>query len=419
VNKLEKIIIGIDGIPFDLIDRLSNQGVMPFFHQLKKQSFFSKMDSSIPFISSVSWSSIITGKNPGEHGVFGFTEIIPKTYTHCFPNFLSIKSKPFWSNNSNKKYLIINVPSTYPVQKINGVHISGFISPSLEQAVYPKKEFTHLDKVNYKVDLDSEKARQSPFLLYNQLEKIHTEREKILFHYLDKILPQVLMYVITGSDRLGHHRWHDWEGKKSIYHQRFLNYYRLVDQTIEKIIKSSPAETPLLIISDHGMERAGYDININQYLIENNFLNIGQGKNLSDIKHPSQAFALEHGRIYLHFSNRYPKGSVKTKNQETKIINKLEQLFDKIEIKGKKIIKKIYRKEKIYKGKQIENAPDLVLIPNKGYNLLAKFNNQKYIRSLLTGVHNNEAFLLLRSKNIKKIENRPQVENISSIINKI
>ncbi len=418
MDNLEKIIIGIDGVPYSLIDRLSDQGVMPFFSKLKKESLFSKMDSSIPFISSVSWSSIITGKNPGEHGIFGFTGIIPGTYTTSFPNFLSLKAKPFWQERKDKKYLIINVPATYPAQKINGIHISGFVSPTLKKAVYPSSELSYLKKIDYQVDLDSEKVRQSPYLLYNQLEKVHLKREETLFNYLDKLSPQILMYVITGSDRLGHHRWHDWEGKQSDYHQSFLKYFKLVDQTIKKIVERSSANTPLLILSDHGMENADYDVNLNQYLIETGFLDIGSGSSLTDIKANSQAFALEHGRIYLHYADNYPSGQVKNGDQRLTIINKLEQLFDKIEVKDRKVIKKIYRKEEIYRGDQVGSAPDLILVPNRGFNLLAKLDNQKYSRPFLTGVHNSQAFLLVRSKKIKVID-KPQVEDIVSIINRI
>ena len=71
------IILGIDGVPFELMNSLSQKGIMPNFKELKDSYYFKEMKSSIPHISSVSWSSIITGKNPGEHGIFGFSELIP------------------------------------------------------------------------------------------------------------------------------------------------------------------------------------------------------------------------------------------------------------------------------------------------------------------------------------------------------
>jgi predicted AlkP superfamily phosphohydrolase/phosphomutase len=121
--KNRTVIIGIDGVPFGLLDDLAEKGVMPNFAELKREGVFTPMKSSIPEISSVSWSSVITGKNPGEHGIYGFTELIEGTYTISFPNFRNLKAPAFWhEKNNNKSYIILNVPSTYPTRELNGVH---------------------------------------------------------------------------------------------------------------------------------------------------------------------------------------------------------------------------------------------------------------------------------------------------------
>ncbi len=48
------------------------------------------MRSTLPDVSSVAWSSFITGKNPGEHGIFGFMEIDRHSYDYIFPSFISL-----------------------------------------------------------------------------------------------------------------------------------------------------------------------------------------------------------------------------------------------------------------------------------------------------------------------------------------
>ncbi len=130
-RKKRAIIIGLDGVPFHLIDKFSNTGVMPETKKLIEKGVFKQMESSIPEISSVAWSSIITGKNPGEHGIFGYTDIPSGTYRLSFPNFNNLKATPFWQKDSTVKSVIINVPSTFPVKPLNGVHISGFVSPEV------------------------------------------------------------------------------------------------------------------------------------------------------------------------------------------------------------------------------------------------------------------------------------------------
>ena len=58
------VIIGLDGVPFDLLNDLAESGVMPNTASLIANGTFKKMQSSIPEVSSVAWSSIITGRNP-------------------------------------------------------------------------------------------------------------------------------------------------------------------------------------------------------------------------------------------------------------------------------------------------------------------------------------------------------------------
>ena len=70
-KKPKTVIVGLDGVPFDMLKTLAQDGIMPNAQRLIGQGSFRAMRSSIPEISSVAWSSIITGCNPGEHGIFG------------------------------------------------------------------------------------------------------------------------------------------------------------------------------------------------------------------------------------------------------------------------------------------------------------------------------------------------------------
>jgi len=161
MKQKKRVIIGIDGVPFRILDELSDQGVMRNFKNLKREGVFKKMESSLPEISSVSWSSIITGKNPGEHGIYGFTDILPGTYTMSFPNYKNLKEKPFWEKEKDKKHVIINVPATYPPNKINGFIVSGFVSLDIKKSVQPEIYLNMLEEMDYKIDVDSKKAHKS------------------------------------------------------------------------------------------------------------------------------------------------------------------------------------------------------------------------------------------------------------------
>ena len=173
-SKKRNVIIGLDGVPFELLRDLADAGVMPNVGKMIVSGTFRKMSSSIPEVSSVAWSSIITGANPAEHGIFGFTDLPDNTYRLSFPNFNNLKVTPFWEKNSNFKHILLNIPSTYPARKVNGVLISGFVALDMEKAVYPDDLIPNLTEIDYRIDVDSEKAHKSLELFIKDLNKFST-----------------------------------------------------------------------------------------------------------------------------------------------------------------------------------------------------------------------------------------------------
>ncbi|MFX1340274.1 MAG: alkaline phosphatase family protein [Promethearchaeota archaeon] len=414
--KNRNIILGIDGVPFELMDNLSTKGIMPNFNQLKKNFNFRKLRSSIPCVSSVSWSSIITGKNPGEHGIYGFTEIIKNTYSLSFPNFNALKSKPFWIENPEKKHIIINVPSTYPAKEMNGIHIAGFIALDLENAVYPKKYVQKLHELGYEIDVDTKIAhQQSPDLFFDELFRILNLRKNTFNFLWEEIKWDTFMPVITGSDRIGHFLWHVYEDDKNPLHHRFLEYFHEIDQIIGEIYNKLNDDDTFIILSDHGMEKINYNVNLNTYLENQGFLVLtDQFKKYNRIKKGSKAFVLDSGRIYLNKRGYYPNGTVKEEDAKF-LIEELNSLFIDLKLNNKKIIKKVYKKNEIYNGKMISNAPDLILVENKGFNLKAGIGKKDVFEKEkdFSGKHNENSFILTN----KEIDiKNPTVEDVISLL---
>ncbi|MFX0186847.1 MAG: alkaline phosphatase family protein [Candidatus Hodarchaeota archaeon] len=414
--KNRNIILGIDGVPFDLINNLSDKGVMPNFKQLKNEATFKVMKSSIPHVSSVSWSSIITGENPGEHGIYGFTEIIKNTYSMSFPNFNALKSKSFWHKKPEKKSVIINVPSTYPVKELNGIHIAGFVALDLEKGIYPKNLIPKLKEIKYEIDIDVKLAKQqSKDFFFKELFRILKIREKTFNFLWNECNWDNFLAVITGSDRINHFLWHVYEDDTNQYHYRFIEYFHEIDDIIGNIKSKLKEEDTFIILSDHGMERITQNVNLNTYLENQGYLSLSENfKKYNRITNGSKAFVLDPGRVYLNKKNRYPNGTVRKEN-EKEIIEDLKKLFDDLKFKNQKVIKKIYEKQEIYSGKMIEAAPDLVLIENKGFNLKGAIGKAKIFEKekIFSGKHNENAFLLInRDIDLKE----PTVEDIVGLM---
>ena len=415
------VIIGIDGVPYSLMKDLSDRGVMPNFKELIKEGVFTRMRSSIPEISSVSWSSIITGKNPGEHGVYGFRDIIKGTYVVSFHDFRKLKAPAFWHVYNSKKYILINIPSTYPAQKVNGVHISGFVSPDLTKAVYPPYYLKILKEMDYRIDIDADRSRRYKNVLFRELFSTLDARMKV-FKYLNGRLDwDFAMFVITGSDRLEHFLWDAYLDENNEWHSPFLEFFKFVDDVIGYIVNNVMNENDnLLIISDHGMEFSKFEINVNALLVKEGYLVLkdDRRRGYNSIKYGTKAFALEPCRIYLNREGKYPRGCVK-ENEVDGLIDELVNLFYDLRVDGKRVVSKVYRKEEIYHGTYVDHAPDLVVVPAEGFSFNAKLFKEDVIeKSSLPGKHNEEAFLYVRNGE-GVVPDDPSVEDVIGIVHKL
>src|SRR5438309_1959222 len=135
---------------------------MPNLAQLLAGGTVAPMRSSIPVISSVSWTSFMTGRNPGKHGVYGFTDVKPGTFTMFFPNFGNVRSDTLWdvAGRAGKRSIVLNVPNTYPARPLEGLLVSGFVAVNLERAVFPPSLLPRLQAENYRIDVDYLNADQ-------------------------------------------------------------------------------------------------------------------------------------------------------------------------------------------------------------------------------------------------------------------
>jgi len=415
-NTSRTILIGLDGVPYGAIKNLTETGIMKNLGQIIEEGVFRQMASSIPEISSIAWSSIITGKNPGEHGIYGFIDLHPGTYRMFFPNFSTLKASPFWATD-NGTSVIINVPSTYPARELNGVLIAGFVALNLHKAVYPAELVPKLMDMGYQVDVDSGKAHQSMDLFLKDLDRTLKSRIKAYRYLWDTQDWHTFMLVFTGTDRLFHFLWNAYEDPSHKYHEAVLNHFRQIDEVIGEIHSKMNDDDHLLLLSDHGFEALNLEINLNYCLKENGFLTIQEGKedNFTHIGPTTTAFALDPSRIYVNLEGKYPEGSVKPQDKG-RVIDDLISLFQSLEADGQKVVKAIHRGQEIYHGPYIDQAPDLVLLANKGLNLRANIKAKQLIdKGIFTGKHSQEdAFLVVKGRENSDIA--PEAPTVSDIV---
>jgi predicted AlkP superfamily phosphohydrolase/phosphomutase len=421
-EKSKTIIIGLDGVPFDMLKGFADDGTMPNTAKLISGGTFRKMRSSIPDISSVAWSSIITGVNPAQHGIFGFVDLHPKSYKMCFPNFSTIKADPFWTKTESKS-VIVNVPSTYPVKPMNGVHISGFVSIDFAKSVHPLSIKDTLLSLDYRLDVDAMKARESMDLFLKDVDQTLDARIEAYRYLWETQDFETFMLVFTGTDRLLHFLWDAYEQKDHQYHEEFVNHFRKIDKAIGEILDRIDGNDNVLMLSDHGFERLDHEVYINYLLEQNGFLSFKDGTDpgLDNICAGTKAFSMDPARIYLNLKGKYPAGSVDLNDREV-VLNDLTLLLSEFEIDGKKVIKHIYKKEDVYAGPHFDEAPDLILISESGFNLKGSMaSRQLSSKGVFTGKHTyNDAFILVNNPAAaESLADDPSVIEAGKLITKL
>ncbi len=414
------VIIGLDGVPYELIRDLASDGVMPILHELFRQGTLVKMRSSVPAVSSVAWSSVITGDNPGTHGIFGFTDLAEGTYRLTFPNFTNLRSSPFWEEGLFGNVVILNVPSTYPVRPLRGVHVAGFVAPDLVRATYPPALVDRLRSWGYEVDVDASTAHQSLDLFLRKLDQTLEARTRALLELLNEPW-DTFMAVFTGTDRLLHFLWPAVVDPGHRYHQQALDHFRKVDQGIGRLLERLRGDEPLVMLSDHGFEGLELQVNVNRFLIDSGFLKFRQTppRSLNDIAPGSVAFALDPARIYIHRKGRYPRGEVGEEQVEG-IVRRIERAFQDMTMEGRPLVARVYRREELYHGPEVNRGPDLVLVPAEGVEFKAGLRAESLSDppGLFTGKHRGDnAFLFVRDPaGHLDLLGKPAVEDVRPVL---
>src|SRR5205807_10445437 len=107
--------------------------------------------------------SVNTGKNPAKHGIYGFVDRKPGTNNVEVMTSTHVRAKTIWElvSDAGRRAIAINVPLSYPPQRINGVVVSDFLAPALNKAVHPTTILSTLESMGYRIDTDPWVARES------------------------------------------------------------------------------------------------------------------------------------------------------------------------------------------------------------------------------------------------------------------
>ena len=371
------VFIGLDGTPYTFMQRLIQEGRAPNAARLVAQGSLMRMDSIWPWVSSVAWSTMMTGVNPAKHNIFGFIDRDPATYKQFIPTGRNMKAKTLWEmlSEAGKRVIVVNVPVTYPPRQVNGVLVSGFLSPNLDKAVYPPSYLPTLKSLGYIVDADPWKARESKDLALQEVNAALDARIRTLFHLLEKEEWDYLHVHVMETDRLHHFLWQQMEEEHPTYGPAFYDFYRRIDDMLGQLADRLDDNTTLMWMADHGFCTIKKEVYVNHWLAEKGWLTLrnvppDRKLGLNEIDPASVAYSLDPGRVVIRVRGREKEGRV-TPGTEYEALRE-EIAAAALELRdpgsGEAIFQAAFKREDLYHGPYLEQAADLILAPHDGYD---------------------------------------------------
>ena len=341
-------VIGLDcATPALLFDRYA--GVMPNVRSLLEGSLHGDLASITPPITVPAWACAMTGKTPGQLGIYGFRNRTDRTYEGLtIATSLAVKEPAVWDllGEAGKRSLLIGVPPAYPVKPIEGWRVSCFLTPpSADRYTWPDDLKAEVEEEvgEYIFDIPNFRQQGAAFVLEQAHEMM--KRRFRLARRLVKNKPwDLFMMVEMGLDRLHHVFWHHCDPQHPKYEpgnpfeSAFEDYYRMLDGEIGSLVEALPGDAVTILMSDHGARAMSGGVCFNDWLIGEGYLTQSErvegptpiGKTPIDwSKTTAWGDGGYYGRLFLNVQGREPEGTIAPGDYERvrdEIAGKLEAM---------------------------------------------------------------------------------------------
>ncbi|APW62352.1 alkaline phosphatase family protein [Paludisphaera borealis] len=286
------ILIGLDGATFTVLDPLMAGGVMPFLRDLVAEGVRATLRSVIPPLTPPAWTSLMTGKRPGEHGVFDFFQKeTPNSRYFRFTTSHDVQAATIWSmaGECGLRSNVLNFPLMFPPPALNGCLVPGGWMPwrQLRLGCRPAALFDRLKELpsfnprelSHDMALEEKVLEGCAAEEYLDWIMLHTRRERRwteIFLYLMREEPADFSAILfDGVDKLQHLCWRfldpslaperptPWEHEVQ---SACENYFRELDGLIAEIVSSAGPGATVVFASDHGFGPTSDIFYINTWL---------------------------------------------------------------------------------------------------------------------------------------------------------
>ncbi len=373
-------VLGLDCVPPHLVFHEAGRDLHNL-RALKTHGIWGELRSTDPPITVPAWTTITTGRDPGELGIYGFRNRVDYSYDEMSVfNSVHVHAKRVWSylEDVGKSSILLGIPQTYPARPHNGITVSDFLSPDVESPdTYPQslsKDLHRLAGGRYLGDVREFRTVDKNRLLgdlYAMVERRFQLASDLVIHR-----PwDFFMMVEMATDRLHHGFWrygardHRFYEQGNPYEGVITEFYKYLDSRIGSFLALLSDDTTVLVVSDHGAQTLIGGVRTNEWLIRNGYLTLreeptGGGEFSWSMIDWSRTRAWSEGgyyaRVFLNVKGREPLGIVDPKDYEALRDELTQKLCSILDENGRPMDNQILRPQQVYRT--CNNVPpDLIV----------------------------------------------------------
>ena len=284
MERVRVLLIGWDGAEPALVEPWRAQGRLPVLASLADRGTAGRIRSTRPAVTPPAWTSLVTGLDPGRHGIYSFTHPGEGEYAETLVTAQERHGASVWRllSDAGQRVGVFNLSLSYPPEPLEGFMFAGFDAPVLgPQMAYPPETFAL--------------ARQAaPGYIHERLEQKRDEacaggllrqarQQRDMLRALTRARPvQVLAVNFNTADHVHHQAWplrHSAEQVVGQGDSPLLEVYQGLDGILGDLLEEYAGEdTQVLVVSDHGGGPLRGQVSLARALEEGGFLRRGAAR---------------------------------------------------------------------------------------------------------------------------------------------
>jgi predicted AlkP superfamily phosphohydrolase/phosphomutase len=442
------LLIGLDGGTFATLDPLMDEGIMPFLKEFVATGVRSPLRTVIPPLTPPGWTSLVTGRTPGQHGVMDFFRFeSPDTHYLRLVDSRDVKCETIWSilGRQGLRTTVLNFPLMTPPRPLAGNAVPGWAPwRHLPRLCFPRDLYDkikavpgfNVQELAMDLKLEGKAIEGSAKEEYEDWILFHIRRERQWFEILRYLMQEdpcdLTAVLFDGVDKLQHLLWRFIDPayvplQPSIWEQNIrelcLNYFRQLDGLLAEAVAMAGPDALVFLASDHGFGPSTEVFYLNTWLHQQGYLAWGAAA----FEDTSEAGRLGVGRIsqtpsmidwsrtsvygltpssngvHIDVAGRRGRQGIDPQEYEplrARLQDQLCQLTDPAT--GERVIAQVLTREVAFAGAQMERAPDLTLsIRDGGFVSILKSDVVLKPRPEVVGTHRPEGIFMARGPGIR------------------